>query len=391
MMEIAEPEVRGIMRHFETLPDPRCHVNRGHLLIDLIVISICGVLAGADGPAAIVEWANSQASWLRKFLALPSGIPSHDTVGRVLNALQPAAFQKCFGEWLKSLGEAADSKSEPREGDEPRDYLAIDGKTLRRSHDRKRGLGPLHLVSVFATEHGLVLGQMATAEKSNEITAIPELLEQVDVKDAVVTIDAAGCQKKIAGKIIDRGGDFLLSLKGNQSKMHTAVRLKLLPVYESGESGPDISRFVEEEKSHGRTERREYIQINAPRDLPNRAAWKGLRTIGLAVRSWNGAKGPRCELRFFLSSLSRNVRQFAKAGRRHWRIETTLHWCLDVTFREDESRVRGRKIAENLAWLRRLALTLIKQHPEKNSVAMKRRKAGWNTEYLLQVLTGTGT
>ncbi len=391
MTEVAEKEVRGIIHYFESLPDPRCDINRGHLLIDVIVISICGVLAGADGPAAIVEWAKMQEESLRRFLALPFGIPSHDTVGRVLNALQPAAFQKCFVLWLQSLSETASPDEESRDVNEPRDYLAIDGKTLRRSHDRGRGLGPLHLVSVYATQRGLVLGQLATAEKSNEITAIPELLEQVDVADAVVTIDAAGCQKEIAAKIVDRGADYVLSLKGNQSKMHDAVRLALLTLYEGNVHGPTISRWAEEETSHGRSERREYIQIAAPHDLPNRVAWKGLRTIGLAVRTCQSPSGPKCEFRFYLNSLSRNGRRFARAVRDHWRIENTLHWCLDVTFREDESRTRGRKIADNLAWLRRLTLSLLKQHPDNNSIAMKRRKAGWNFDYLLQVLTSKAT
>lgn len=389
-MEVAEKDVRGIVDCFKALPDPRCDINRGHLLIDVIVISICGVLAGADGPAAIVEWARMQEESLRRFLVLPRGIPSHDTVGRVLNALQPAAFQKCFELWLRSLSQGCVPDDSLDEAGEPDDYLAIDGKTLRRSHDRGRGLGPLHLVSVYATRRGLVLGQLATADKSNEITAIPELLDQVDVANAVVTIDAAGCQKEIAAKIVDRGADYVLALKGNQGKMHNAVQFALLTLYESDTHGPAISRWVEEEKSHGRSERREYIQIAAPRDLPNRARWKGLRTIGLAVRICDGPKGHTCEFRIYLTSLRRNARRFARAVRGHWGIENTLHWCLDVTFREDESRTRGRRIADNLAWLRRLALSLLKQHPDKSSVAMKRRKAGWNFDYLLQVLTTTG-
>ena len=388
-MEVVEKEIRGIVDCFKAMPDPGCDINRGLLLIDVIVISICGVLAGADGPAAIVEWARMQEASLRRFLALPRGIPSHDTVGRVLNALQPAAFQKCFELWLRSLSHECASDDSLDEAGEPDDYLAIDGKTLRRSHDRGRGLGPLHLVSVYATRRGLVLGQLATAEKSNEITAIPELLDQVDVAHAVVTIDAAGCQQEIAAKIVDRGADYVLALKGNQGKMHNAVQLALLTLYESGVHGPAISRWVEEEKSHGRSDRREYIQIAAPRDLPNRTRWKGLRTIGLAVRICDGPKGHTCEFRFYLTSLRRNARRFARAVRSHWGIENTLHWCLDVTFREDESRTRGRRIADNLAWLRRLAISLLKQHPDKNSIAMKRRKAGWNFDYLLQVLTTT--
>lgn len=380
-----KPDVDGIVEHFHKLPDPRSPVNRRHLLVDVIVISICGVLAGADGPAAIAVWAQAQESWLRQYLALPHGIPSHDTIGRVLERLQPAAFQECFAAWLSNLQSDA-GEALP---DGPR-HLAIDGKTLRRSHDRRRGLGALHLVSVWATQHGLTLGQLATEEKSNEITAIPELLDRVDVSGAVVTIDAMGCQKNIAEKIIKGGGDYVLALKGNQGTLHEAVEEFFSQHLEDDFARVSVSRLQTEDKKHGRTEQRYYYQLTAPADLPGREDWRGLRTIGMAIRVSESNGRETGEVRHYICSTKRNIKQFAQAVRGHWGIENTLHWSLDVTFREDDSRTRGRRIADNLAWLRRIALTLLKQNPDKESLAMKRRKAGWSIAYLLKLLTGRG-
>jgi predicted transposase YbfD/YdcC len=338
------------------------------------------VIAGADGPAAIAVWAGLNKQWLIDHLELPQGIPSHDTIGRVLEVLQPEAFQKCFTLWLEATFGSA------READRP--IVAIDGKSMRRSHDRGRGLGALHIVSAWATERGIVLGQLATEEKSNEITAIPELLDNINVQGTIVTIDAAGCQKNIASDIIDGGGDFVLALKGNQGNLHAAVVDLFTELLETDFAGVTVSRHTEDEKSHGRTEHREYYQIEAPADLPGRELWSGLKTIGVAIRTHEQGGKEHTEVRYYINSLRRNAKVFARAVRGHWGIENTLHWSLDVTFREDENRTRGRRVANNLSWLRRIAITLFKQHPSKQSMAMKRRMAGWSRDFLLQLLTG---
>jgi predicted transposase YbfD/YdcC len=387
MMQIGEQEVRGIIKQFQKLPDPRSRVNRRHLLVDVIVIAICAVVAGADGPVAIEEWAKTHRGWLKRHLRLAHGIPSHDTIGRVLEMIRPESFQECFTAWLQSLSEPEAGGNGPE--DPPfLNHYAIDGKTLRRSHDWRGGLKPLHLVSVWATERGVTLGQVATEEKSNEITAIPELLARVDLQGAVVTIDAAGCQRKIAEKIIDGGGDYVLAVKGNQEKLHRYVQEYLDGLMLSDFKGVAVSAFDEEETCHGRKEHRYYYQVTAPKDMPGRKQWTGLRTLGAAIRVCETGENRTIDTRFYISSQRRNINRFVRLVRGHWRIENTLHWSLDMTFREDETRTRQRHLADNLAWLRRLALTLLKQHPYKQSLVMKRRIAGWDANFLLQVLTG---
>jgi predicted transposase YbfD/YdcC len=376
-----ESSVRDIKHHFSDLPDLRLPINRQHLLVDIIVISICGVLAGAEGPAAIAAWADVNLEWLKQHLELPNGLPSHDTVGRVLERVNPLAFQKCFSLWLDSLI-----------GDEKVRLLNIDGKTLRRSHDRKKNLGPLHLVSVWASEQGLTLGQVATDEKSNEITAIPVLLDLVDVKGAIVTIDAMGCQKAIAKKIVDLGGAYVLPVKGNQGRLEQAVEEYFDEHLEDDFARIKVSRFETEERRHGRLEHRSYFQVDAPVTLEGREEWAGLKTLGLVIRTREINGKETGEVQAYISSAKRNVKQFARAVRGHWAIENTCHWSLDMTFREDESRARGRSLAENLGWLRRFALGLLKQHPDKKtSLAMKRRLAGWSTGFLAEVLFGVTT
>jgi predicted transposase YbfD/YdcC len=372
------------MGHFSDLPDPRSTVNRRHVLVDVIVISICAVIAGADGPVGIAEWANAQREWLKKYLRLPHGIPSHDTFGRVLESLDPEIFQKCFAAWLESISDQIDADT-----DEAKEkHYAIDGKTLRRSHDRRNGLGPLHLVSVWATQHGMSLGQIATEEKSNEITAIPQLLDRLELENSIVTIDAAGCQKNIAEKIVAKGGDYVLALKGNQESLYQAVQEYFDAQVERDFVGVQYSHWDEDDKSHGRLDKRYYYQLPVPKDLPGRQKWSGLKTLGVAMRISQVNGRESVETRFYISSMRRSIKRFARLVRGHWGIENTLHWSLDMTFREDESRVRSRHLADNLAWLRRLALSLIKQHPYKQSMAMKRRIAGWNVDFLMQVLTG---
>ena len=376
MPRITSEDVVSVSEFFKGLDDPRSSINRKHLLCDLIVICICGVLAGADGPKAIGVWAKSNCDWLGQHLQLPAGIPSHDTVGRLLALLKPAAFQSCFENWIGSLRN--------REGED--EVIVIDGKALRRSHDRKKGLGPLFLVSAWSAEQGISLGQLATEEKSNEITAIPELIDNIDVAGAIVTIDAAGCQKHIAERIIDGHGDFVLALKGNQGNLHKAVQDWIITHMENDFSDVTARHYEEVVKGHGRVDHLVYYQLEAPDSLPGRKKWKGLRTIGIAIRMSQQGDKATSEVRYFISSLRLGVKRFANAVRRHWSIENTLHWCLDVTFREDESRLRDRHAADNVAWLKRFAISLLKQSNDKESIAMRRRMAGWNTDYLAQVL-----
>lgn len=384
MLTVGNENAVNLLRYFDDLRDPRSTVNRLHRLGDVIMIAICAVVANADGPTAIAHWAKLNEAWLREHLQLPNGIPGKDTFRRVLSVIDPAAFQRCFTEWLESLSLAGD--------DEPvQPHIAIDGKTLRRSHDKKNGLGPMHIVSAWASDRGITLGQMATDEKSNEITAIPQLLEILDVEGAIVTIDAAGCQKNIAAQIIDGKGDYVLAVKGNHSKLFDDVRLALDSYLHDDGPSRLVSRYVEVEQGHGRLESRTYYQITAPSYLHGRADWKGVKTIGAAVRVYEENGVEKSDTRYFLSSLPRNAQRFAKAVRNHWGIENSLHWCLDMTYREDESRVRNRTFGENLSWLRRMTLSLIKQHPGKQSNIMKRRMAAWNVGFLMQVLTGQGT
>lgn len=385
MLVMGAQDAVNLLRFFDDLPDPRSNVNRLHRLGDVIVIAICAVIANADGPTAIAQWARLHEAWLRKHLALPGGIPGKDTFRRILGLLPPAAFQQCFQQWLQTLQMSAGEQSE-----DPR-HIAIDGKALRRSHDRPHGLGPMHIVSAWASDVGITLGQVATEEKSNEITAIPQLLERIDVEGAIVTIDAAGCQKSIAAKIVQGKGDYVLALKGNQEKLFHDVQFLMLGHLQDDGAGGPVSRYVEVEQGHGRLESRTYYQRTAPSDLHGRSEWKGLKTIGAAVRVYEEKGIEKRDVRYYISSLRRNGRQFAQAVRRHWGIENSLHWSLDMTYREDESRVRNRTFAENLSWLRRMTLGLIKHHPGKQSNIMKRRMAGWSPDFLMQVLTGKGT
>jgi len=383
MLSIGDQDAVNLLRFFDDLPDPRSMVNRLHRLGDVIVIAICAVLATADGPTAIAHWAELNEAWLRRHLALPNGIPGKDTFRRILGLLPPAAFQQCFQQWLQTLqvGEESENKK----------HIAIDGKALRRSHDRKNGLGPMHIVSAWASDFGISLGQVATEEKSNEITAIPQLLERIDVEDAIVTIDAAGCQKTIAAKIVEGKGDYVLALKGNQEKLCDDVTFLMLGHIRDDLADGPVSRYVEVEQGHGRLESRTYYQMTAPSDLHGRSQWKGLKTIGAAVRVYEENGIEKRDVRYYISSLRRNGQQFARAVRNHWGIENSLHWSLDMTYREDESRVRNRTFADNLSWLRRLTLSLIKQHPGKQSNIMKRRMAGWSVDFLMQILTGKRT
>jgi predicted transposase YbfD/YdcC len=394
-MQVDAEEIAEINKQFGKLEDPRSHINRKHLLGDMLVICVCAVVSGCDGPIAIGEWAKAKAEWLQEHLELPHGVPSHDTIGRILMALKPGAFQACFANWIAAIVKAKEEQQaaaaqESAPPAAPPRHIAIDGKTLRRSHDHRKGLGPLHLVSAWAVDCGVSLGQLATEEKSNEIMAIPLLLDQIQVKGSIVTIDAMGCQTEIAAKIVSGGGDYCLALKGNQGNLHAAVVAYIETLMLDDFAGCEVQILeCQEKKRHGRTDRYTYYQLPVLDDLPGRSAWKKLQTIGVAIRVSQRGGQETADVRFYINSLPLDVKLFAKSVRGHWAIENTLHWCLDVTFREDDSRVRERNLTNNMAWLKRFAISLLKQVDDKQSVAMRRRHCGWNEDFLAQVLFGS--
>jgi predicted transposase YbfD/YdcC len=373
-----------VVRHFEDLDDPRSTVNLQHPLVSVVVIALMAVLAGAGGPTAIARWAALKGEFLVGALDLPNGIPRKDVFRRVLMTLRPGAFQACFANWLRSLRATA---AEATGVTQP--VLAVDGKTARRSHDRTNGLGALHAVTVWASEFGLSLGQVACAEKSNEITAIPEVLRLVDIKGAIVTIDAMGAQKAIAEQIVAGEADYVLALKGNQETLYRAVVAHIHEQWEDDFARVKARRHRTRETGHGRDETRTYIQMPVPGGLPGLDLWAGLKSIGVVVSECVRDGKEAAEVRYFISSLGVGVKRFAHAVRSHWGIENGCHWSLDITFREDESRIRHEHLRENFAWLNRFGLSLLKQLPGRESIAMRRRSCGWSEEYLLKVLAGT--
>jgi predicted transposase YbfD/YdcC len=373
-----------LIGYFDDLEDPRSTINRQHPLVSVVVIALMAVLAGAGGPTAIARWAAIKEEFLVKVLNLPNGVPRKDVFRRVLCLLQPQAFQACFVNWLQALR----AKAALATGIE-QPVLAIDGKTARRSHDRRQGLGALHSVSVWASEFGLSLGQVSCAEKSNEITAIPELLRLVDIRGAIITIDAMGTQKAIAEQIIQGKADYVLALKGNQETLHQATINYIYEQYENDFAGLNARQLVTKDQGHGREETRYYFHMPAPDSLPGLELWKGLKSIGVVVSHCLRDGKETVQTRYYISSLAVGVKRFAHAVRSHWSIENTCHWSLDVTYREDESRIRDKHMRETFAWLNRFTLSLLKQHPDhRTSIVMKRRSCGWNENFLLEVLAG---
>src|ERR1022692_2923814 len=365
-----------VVGFFEELKDP---------LVSVVIIAMMAILAGAGGPTAIAQWAAFKEEFLLKLLKLPHGIPRKDVFRLVLATLKPGAFQACFAAWLTSLRAKA---AQALDIDQP--IFAVDGKSARRSHNRQKGLGALHSVSVWASEFGLSLGQVACAEKSNEITAIPELLQLVDIKGSIITIDAMGTQKAIAATIIDGEADFVLALKGNQETLQQGVIDHIEKQMENDFADVQARRHITQETGHGREEIRSYIQMPVPKDLRELELWKGLQSIGMATLVCVRDGKETTETRYYISSLKVGVKQFARAIRSHWGIENGCHWSLDMIYRDDESRIREPNMRENFAWLNRFTLSLLKQHPDKKqSTVMKRRSCGWSDDFLLEVITGT--
>lgn len=371
----------SFLQFFDTLEDPRhSNHNKRHYLEDILVITILGTICGCNNWVEICDFGEAKQDWLSTFLKLPNGIPSHDTFARVFALLNASQFEACFRSWVQSL-----------ELDLEGAVIAIDGKTLRGSGNRRKKVKPLHLVSAWASDFNMLLGQVKTDNYSNEITAIPKLLKMIDLRGTTVTLDAMGCQKEIATEILNGGGDYVISLKDNQPKLHEIVKA----IFHVGETRQYKKilhrRKVEKLHGHGRFERRRYTLISARDNIAFQLRFPGIKGLGMLEVTRRIQNEVETGTRYFLTSHSHeNIDKFTKAARKHWEIEIGLHWSLDVSFDEDHNRSRIGNSALNLATVRRLALCLLKKDKKsKNGIACKRKKAGWDHRYLINVLSGS--
>ena len=371
----ATTTVGSIKQYFRSLKDPRVVGRSRHLLVDIIVLAICGVIADCDDWSDIVLFAQQRLAWFKRFLQLPGGVPAHDTFERVFAKLDPRAFGVCCLAWLR---QAADLVAVG--------HIAIDGKTLRGSGNSK--WGPLHLVSAWATQAKVTLGQVAVDGKSNEITAIPQLLELLDLRGALVSIDAMGCQKEIAKKIVAKGGDYVLTVKGNQEQLWEDVQATVGRALEGELPQHTVVQHTTTEAGHGRQETRTYVVVNYVKDIRARQAWPELSIVGMcgSERTVNGIT--TTEVRYFIGSRKMGARDYAKVLRGHWGIENNLHWHLDISLGENQSRIQERQAADNFALLRKMALSLLKQNPRKESIARKRKAAALAPDFLAEILAG---
>jgi len=367
----------ALLDHFADLPDPRVERTKRHPLTDILFIAMCAIVCGANDFVGMEEFGKAKKAWLKKYLRLPHGIPSHDTFGRLFAALDASAFLACFRSWVESLAVATKGL-----------LVGFDGKTARASGDAAKEQSPVHVVSAWASENRLLLGQVAVEEKSNEITAIPRLLEILELHGAIVTIDAMGCQKEIAAKIRERGADYVLAVKGNQEHLEEDI-IGHFGKLDAGEiDGHGLSRFTTKEQTgHGRIEQRFCDALPVPVSLRHREGWKDLGSICRVTRVYTENGEEKSEVRYFISSLQANAKRLAAAIRGHWGIENGLHWVLDMYFGEDRSRARTEHAAENLALLRRWVLSMLRQDTTtKASVEKKRLKAGWDEATLERLL-----
>jgi predicted transposase YbfD/YdcC len=368
--------LESLEKHFAGLNDPRSSGRIDHLLIDIVLITICAVICGAEDWGEVEEYGLAKQSWLETFLALPNGIPSHDTFNRVFARISPEQLQQCFLNWIQAVYQITEGQ-----------VIAIDGKTLRGSCERGSRRSMIHMVSAWATENRLVLGQRKVDEKSNEITAIPELLRVLDLAGATVTVDAMGCQTEIAAQIIAQKGDYVLALKGNQGNLHQEVIELFNQAREQRFQGVSYDLHETEEQSHGRHERRRYWVVSDVFALSDRKKWANLTAVGCVESQRTVGDKITTEKRYYLLSVALEASQFAQTVRGHWGIENNLHWVLDVGFREDESRSVLGHSAENLAVIRHIAVNLVTQEKSaKVGTRAKRKKAGWDDQYLFKIL-----
>lgn len=367
-----------IQDHFKDLTDPRRR-RVTYPLINIVTIALCAVISGADDFVSIAEYGKQKQKWLAGFLDLSAGIPSHDRFNAILGALLPAEFEKCLLSWVTALHEITGGQ-----------IVAIDGKTLRRSFDAASSKSAIHMVSAWASANCISLGQVVVDEKSNEITAIPKLLELLVLSGCLVTIDAMGCQTEIAAKIVESGADYVLAVKGNQPTLHDGIRAFFLDHLEDDFGRVKVSRCETAERGHGREESRTYYVCDLPDDLPDRQRWKHLKAIGIAITDTFQKGKHTSEVRYYILSKKLTAKKFGEAVRGHWSIENRLHWQLDVTFGEDQSRIRQGHADANFSILRRTALSLLKNNrTTKVGIKNKRLTAAWNNDYLLEVLFGT--
>jgi predicted transposase YbfD/YdcC len=357
---------------FSGITEPR-DSNKRHQLLDIITIALCAVICGADTWEEIVEFGYAKINWFETFLELPHGIPSPDTFSRVFASIDPTEFREAFLRWIEAIKTIAKGQ-----------IIAIDGKTVRHSFDKDTP--PIHMVSAWVLENRMVLGQIKTEEKSNEITAIPELLKALELEGCIVTIDAMGCQKTIAATIAEKKADYVLGLKGNQGNLHADVDLFFKDCLASDFEDVNYGYLETIDGDHGRIETRRYWATSDIEWLSDKALWKNLRTIIMVERERLVDGKASVETCYYISSLESDVKQLAKAIRGHWGIENSLHWVLDIAFREDESRIRKDHAPENFAILRHLALNMLRKEPSKRSIKRKRLRAGWDNEYLASIL-----
>lgn len=372
----------GFLSYFESLEDPRTQDrNLRHKLEDIFAISILGTICGADNWVEMSQFAMSRESWLREFLELPNGIPSHDTFCRVFSLLDSAKFEQCFSDWAHSLPLLI-------HGDIKREIIAIDGKTSRGSHNRRKGQNPLHMVSAWAAEQGMVLGQVSTHKKSNEIEAIPRLLGMIAVENSIVTIDAMGCQKAIATQIRNQKADYILTLKDNHPSLAWVAQYAMKKAESKTFEGTPYLRQIEKVKDHGRIEKRRYTLLSCNQHLLSKAKWPGLRSIGMVEVKRTVNYETTSSVRYFVTSLNYNqMKDFMRGVRKHWEVEINLHWSLDVSFADDLNRTRTGYAQENLSIIKRIALNLLKKEKSANcGITAKRKKAGWDNKYLRAII-----